>query len=74
METQKHILPNDVLAILKIDGKTTRSAIAKELGCSVSTVTGKIGRLVQDGENIRFDQMASPSRPRHLPKKVPPLR
>ncbi len=49
------VYPNDVLTILKRDKKSKRSTIATELDCCVNTISRKVTKLVEDGENIGWD-------------------
>ena len=56
MGRKAKVLPIDVLDMLKANGQITRAKIASELNCHPLTVTGKVSRLIKDGENIGFNR------------------
>lgn len=52
---KQKVLPADVLAVLVSEGRATRAEIAEELKCSTATISKKVAKLIEDGENIGFD-------------------
>lgn len=53
---KQRILPTDVLEVLEKEVHTTRQKIAQKLDCSTATISKKVAKLVEDGENIGFDK------------------
>lgn len=56
MGREAEVLPSDVLTILQNNRSATRAEIARELECSIGTVSRKISELVKDGEPIGFNK------------------